>query len=436
MKDLTPARDMLDPIEIASIDEIRALQLQRLKWSVKHAYENVPMYRQRFDEAGVHPDDLQTLSDLAKFPFTYKDDLRANYPFGLFAVPREQIVRVHASSGTTGKPTVVGYTRRDIDMWANLVARSMRASGTKPGDIVHIAYGYGLFTGGLGAHYGAERLNCTVVPVSGGMTERQVMLIQDFKPSTIMVTPSYMLNILEQFRAAGIDPRDSSLDVGIFGAEPWTNAMRAEVEDAFDMHAVDIYGLSEIMGPGVANECIETKDGLHIWEDHFYPEVIDPETGDVLPDGEIGELVFTTLTKEGLPMIRYRTRDLTRLLPGTARSMRRMEKITGRSDDMIILRGVNVFPTQVEELVLATPDLAPYFQIELTRDGRMDAMTVHVEAGSDAASAEARNAAAGVLSKKIKDTIGVGTKVTVGAPGTVERSQGKARRVIDNRPKE
>ncbi len=436
MKDLTPARDMLDPIEIASIDEIRALQLQRLKWSVKHAYENVPMYRQRFDEAGVHPDDLQTLSDLAKFPFTYKDDLRANYPFGLFAVPREQIVRVHASSGTTGKPTVVGYTRRDIDMWANLVARSMRASGTKPGDIVHIAYGYGLFTGGLGAHYGAERLNCTVVPVSGGMTERQVMLIQDFKPSTIMVTPSYMLNILEQYRAAGIDPRDSSLDVGIFGAEPWTNAMRAEVEDAFDMHAVDIYGLSEIMGPGVANECIETKDGLHIWEDHFYPEVIDPETGEVLPDGEIGELVFTTLTKEGLPMIRYRTRDLTRLLPGTARSMRRMEKITGRSDDMIILRGVNVFPTQVEELVLATPDLAPYFQIELTRDGRMDAMTVHVEAGSDAASAEARNAAAGVLSKKIKDTIGVGTKVTVGAPGTVERSQGKARRVIDNRPKE
>ncbi len=436
MKDLTPARDMLDPIEIASIDEIRALQLQRLKWSVKHAYENVPMYRQRFDEAGVHPDDLQTLSDLAKFPFTYKDDLRANYPFGLFAVPREQIVRVHASSGTTGKPTVVGYTRRDIDMWANLVARSMRASGTKPGDIVHIAYGYGLFTGGLGAHYGAERLNCTVVPVSGGMTERQVMLIQDFKPSTIMVTPSYMLNILEQFRAAGIDPRDSSLDVGIFGAEPWTNAMRAEVEDAFDMHAVDIYGLSEIMGPGVANECIETKDGLHIWEDHFYPEVIDPETGEVLPDGEIGELVFTTLTKEGLPMIRYRTRDLTRLLPGTARAMRRMEKITGRSDDMIILRGVNVFPTQVEELVLATPDLAPYFQIELTRDGRMDAMTVHVEAGSDAASSEARNAAAGVLSKKIKDTIGVGTKVTVGAPGTVERSQGKARRVIDKRPKE
>ncbi len=436
MKDLTPARDLLDPIEIASIDEIRALQLQRLKWSVKHAYENVPMYRQRFDEAGVHPDDLQTLSDLAKFPFTYKDDLRANYPFGLFAVPREQIVRVHASSGTTGKPTVVGYTRRDIDMWTNLVARSMRASGTKPGDIVHIAYGYGLFTGGLGAHYGAERLNCTVVPVSGGMTERQVMLIQDFKPSTIMVTPSYMLNILEQFRAAGIDPRDSSLDVGIFGAEPWTNAMRAEVEDAFDMHAVDIYGLSEIMGPGVANECIETKDGLHIWEDHFYPEVIDPETGEVLPDGEIGELVFSTLTKEGLPMIRYRTRDLTRLLPGTARSMRRMEKITGRSDDMIILRGVNVFPTQVEELVLATPDLAPYFQIELTRDGRMDAMTVHVEAGSDTASAEARNAAAGVLSKKIKDTIGVGTKVTVGAPGTVERSQGKARRVIDNRPKE
>ncbi|WP_171212330.1 phenylacetate--CoA ligase PaaK [Ruegeria sp. HKCCA5426] len=436
MKDLTPARDRLDPIEIASTDEIRDLQLQRLQWSLKHAYENVPFYRQRFDAAGVHPDDLKSLADLSKFPFTYKDDLRANYPFGLFAVPREQIVRVHASSGTTGKPTVVGYTRGDIDNWAKLVARSMRASGTKPGDIVHIAYGYGLFTGGLGAHYGAEELNCTVVPVSGGMTERQVMLIQDFKPSTIMVTPSYMLNILEQFHAAGIDPRDSSLDVGIFGAEPWTNAMRAEVEAAFDMHAVDIYGLSEIMGPGVANECVETKDGLHIWEDHFYPEIIDPETGEVLPDGEIGELVFTTLTKEGLPMVRYRTRDLTRLMPGTARSMRRMEKITGRSDDMIILRGVNVFPTQIEELVLATPELAPYFQIELTRSGRMDAMTVHVEAAPDAAADAARDTMAGALSKKIKDTIGIGTTVSVGVPGTVERSQGKARRVIDNRPKE
>ena len=436
MKDLTPSRESLEPIEIASIDEIRATQLDRMKWSLKHAYDNVPMYKERFDAAGVHPDDLVTLADLAKFPFTYKNDLRDNYPFGLFAVPQKDIIRVHASSGTTGKPTVVGYTRNDIDMWANLVARSMRASGTKPGDIAHIAYGYGLFTGGLGAHYGAEKLGCTVVPVSGGMTERQVTLIQDFKPSTIMVTPSYMLNILEQFRKAGIDPRDTSLDVGIFGAEPWTNSMRAEVEEAFDMHAVDIYGLSEIMGPGVANECVETKDGLHVWEDHFYPEIIDPETGEVLPDGEMGELVFTTLTKEGLPMIRYRTRDLTRLLPGTARSMRRMEKITGRSDDMIILRGVNVFPTQVEEQVLAMPELAPHFQIELSRQGRMDNMAVYVEAAEGSASDEAREAAAKTLSKKIKDIIGVSTKVTVGVTGSVERSQGKARRVIDNRPKE
>lgn len=436
MKDLTPSRESLEPIEIASIDEIRATQLERMKLSLKHAYDNVPMYKERFDAAGVHPDDLVTLADLAKFPFTYKNDLRDNYPFGLFAVPQKDIIRVHASSGTTGKPTVVGYTRNDIDMWANLVARSMRASGTKPGDIAHIAYGYGLFTGGLGAHYGAEKLGCTVVPVSGGMTERQVTLIQDFKPSTIMVTPSYMLNILEQFRKAGIDPRDTSLDVGIFGAEPWTNSMRAEVEEAFDMHAVDIYGLSEIMGPGVANECVETKDGLHVWEDHFYPEIIDPETGEVLPDGEMGELVFTTLTKEGLPMIRYRTRDLTRLLPGTARSMRRMEKITGRSDDMIILRGVNVFPTQVEEQVLAMPELAPHFQIELSRQGRMDNMAVYVEAAEGSASDEAREAAAKTLSKKIKDIIGVSTKVTVGVTGSVERSQGKARRVIDNRPKE
>ena len=436
MKDLTPPRSSLDAIEIASIDEIRALQLSRLKWSLRHAYDNVAMYRQRFDAAGVHPDDLQSLSDLAKFPFTYKNDLRDNYPFGLFAVPRDQILRVHASSGTTGKPTVVGYTKNDLDMWADMVARSMRASGTRPGDIVHVAYGYGLFTGGLGAHYGAERLGCTVVPVSGGMTERQVTLIDDFKPSTIMVTPSYMLNILEQFQKAGLDPRDSSLDVGIFGAEPWTNSMRAEVEAAFDMHAVDIYGLSEIMGPGVANECVETKDGLHIWEDHFYPEIIDPETGEVLPDGEMGELVFTTITKEGLPMIRYRTRDLTRLLPGTARSMRRMEKITGRSDDMIILRGVNVFPTQIEEQVLTIPELAPYFQIELSKQGRMDQMAVMVEAASGAASAEAKEAAGKTLAKKIKDVVGVSTKIMVGDPGSVERSQGKARRVVDNRPKE
>ena len=432
----SPNADILDPIETASVDEIRALQLKRMKWSLRHAYDNVPMYRQRFEEAGVHPDDLKTLTDLAKFPFTTKGDLRDNYPFGLFAVPREQIVRIHASSGTTGKPTVVGYTQKDIDMWADMVARSMRASGTRPGDIVHVAYGYGLFTGGLGAHYGAERLGCTVVPVSGGMTERQVTLIEDFKPSTIMVTPSYMLNILEQYQKAGIDPRASSLKVGIFGAEPWTNAMRAEVEEAFDMHAVDIYGLSEVLGPGVANECVETKDGLHIWEDHFYPEIIDPETGEVLPDGEMGELVFTTITKEGLPMIRYRTRDLTRLLPGTARSMRRMEKITGRSDDMIILRGVNVFPTQIEEQVLAIPELAPYFQIELSRDGRMDAMSVHVEAVPHAADAASCNASAKVLAKKIKDVVGITATITVDQPGSVERSQGKARRVIDNRPKD
>ncbi|MCH2078212.1 MAG: phenylacetate--CoA ligase [Rhodobacteraceae bacterium] len=406
-----------------------------MKWSLTHAYENVPMYRARFDEAGVHPDDLETLADLAKFPFTHKADLRDNYPLGMFAVPQDQIIRVHASSGTTGKPTVVGYTKNDIDMWSDMVARSMRASGTRPGDIVHVAYGYGLFTGGLGAHYGAERLGCTVVPVSGGMTERQVTLIEDFKPGTIMVTPSYMLNILEQYQKACIDPRESSLKVGIFGAEPWTNAMRAEVEKAFDMHAVDIYGLSEVLGPGVANECVETKDGLHLWEDHFYPEIIDPETGEVLPDGEMGELVFTTLTKEGLPMIRYRTRDLTRLSPGTARSMRRMEKITGRSDDMIILRGVNVFPTQVEEQVLAVPELGPYFQITLTREGRLDAMAVAVEATPDAASEDARAASAAQLSQKIRDVIGVSAAVTVGEPRTVERSQGKARRVVDQRPK-
>ncbi len=433
MKDLTPKPSELDAIEIASIDEIRSLQLVRLKWSLRHAYENVPMYRQRFDEKGVHPDDLQDLSDLSKFPFTVKTDLRDNYPFGLFAVPRDRILRVHASSGTTGKPTVVGYTRADLDNWADLVARSMRASGTRPGDIVHVAYGYGLFTGGLGAHYGAERLGCTVVPISGGMTPRQVTLIEDFKPSTIMVTPSYMLNILEEYHKRGLDPRESSLEVGIFGAEPWTNAMRQEVEQAFDMHAVDIYGLSEIMGPGVANECVETKDGLHIWEDHFFPEVIDPETGENLPDGEIGELVFTTLTKEGLPMIRYRTRDLTRLLPGTARSMRRMEKITGRSDDMIILRGVNVFPTQIEELLLSTDGLAPYFQIELHKKGRMDAMRVMVEALPAQADEAAKERAMRVLAKKIKDTAGISVEVAVGAPATVPRSQGKAVRVIDNR---
>ncbi|AUR04675.1 phenylacetate-CoA ligase PaaK [Phaeobacter inhibens] len=436
MEDLSPKKGELDPIEIASIDEIRSLQLDRLKWSLRHAYDNVPMYKQRFDEAGVHPDDLQQLSDLAKFPFTYKNDLRDNYPFGLFAVPREQIMRLHASSGTTGKPTVVGYTANDISNWADLVARSLRASGLRKGDMVHNAYGYGLFTGGLGAHYGIERLGATVVPMSGGQTEKQVGLITDFKPDGIMVTPSYMLNILEQYHKVGMDPRDCSLKVGVFGAEPWTDAMRREVEQAFDMHAVDIYGLSEIMGPGVANECVETKDGPVIWEDHFLPEIIDPQTGEVLPDGEMGELVFTTLTKEGLPMVRYRTRDLTRLLPGTARSMRRMEKITGRSDDMIILRGVNVFPSQVEEQLLATGGLAPYYQIELYKSGRMDAMRVFVEANPDATDELSKTAAARMLTKRIKDMVGVSTEIIVGEPGSVERSQGKAKRVVDNRSKE
>ena len=435
MKDLTPRKEDLDPIEIASRDEIQALQLQRLKWSLAHAYENVPFYTDAFDKAGVHPHDLKQLSDLAKFPFTVKTDLRDNYPFGMFAVPREKVVRVHASSGTTGKPTVVGYTKKDIETWSDMVARSLRASGTRPGDVVHVAYGYGLFTGGLGAHYGAERLGCTVVPVSGGMTERQVTLIEDFGASTIMVTPSYMLSILDHYRAVGLDPRKSPLQVGIFGAEPWTNAMREEIEQAFDMHAVDIYGLSEVMGPGVANECVETKDGLHIWEDHFYPEIIDPATGEVLPDGEKGELVFTSLSKEAFPIIRYRTRDLTRLLPGTARSMRRMEKITGRSDDMIILRGVNVFPTQIEEQILKVSGLAPHFQIELTREGRMDSMTVHVECVPAQAADEARAASAKELAHHIKSVIGVTARVNVTEPEGVARSQGKAVRVVDNRPK-
>ena len=435
MKDLTPRKEDLDPIEISSRDEIAALQLHRLKWSLKHAYDNVPHYRKSFDAAGVHPDDLKALSDLSKFPFTVKSDLRQNYPFGMFAVPRDKVVRIHASSGTTGKPTVVGYTKNDIDVWATCVARSMRASGTRPGDIVHVAYGYGLFTGGLGAHYGAEKLGCTVVPVSGGMTARQVTLIEDFSATTIMVTPSYMLSILDEYRAHGLDPRRSPLQVGIFGAEPWTNAMRAEIEEAFDMHAVDIYGLSEVMGPGVANECVETKDGLHIWEDHFYPEVIDPETGAVLPDGEQGELVFTSLTKEAFPIVRYRTRDLTRLLPGTARTMRRMEKITGRTDDMMILRGVNVFPTQIEEQILKVRGLAPHFQIELFREGRMDEMVVHVEAALDHAVEDARKAAATDLVVRIKEVVGVSVKVNVTEPEKVARSQGKAVRIVDNRPK-
>jgi phenylacetate-CoA ligase len=435
MKDLSPKPGDLDPIETASRDEIAALQLQRMKWSLKHAYDNVPFYRDSFDKAGVHPDDLKSLADLAKFPFTVKQDLRDNYPFGLFAVPREQIARVHASSGTTGQPTVVGYTKNDLDMWADVVARCMRASGLRAGDVLHNAYGYGLFTGGLGVHGGAEKMGLTVVPVSGGMTQRQVRLIEDFRADGMTVTPSYALSILDEYAKQGLDPRESPLKVGIFGAEPWTNAMRKEIEDAFDMHAVDIYGLSEVIGPGVANECVETKDGLHIWEDHFYPEIIDPKTGEVVEDGQMGELVFTSLTKEGFPIIRYRTRDLTRLLPGTARSMRRMEKITGRSDDMIILRGVNVFPTQIEEQLMDVPALAPHFQIELTRPDRMDVMTVHVEL-AEGVSADETEAAVRALSGKIKSNVGVTAKVEVAPAGKVARSDGKAVRLVDNRPKE
>ncbi|MBK1782414.1 phenylacetate--CoA ligase [Advenella sp. WQ 585] len=436
MENLTPRKEDLDPIEIASRDELSALQLQRMQWTLNHAYENSPFYKAHFDKAGVHPSDLKTLSDLAKFPFTQKTDLRDTYPFGMFSVPQNKLARIHASSGTTGKPVVVGYTHNDIEVWASLVARSIRAAGGRPGDVLHNAYGYGLFTGGLGAHYGAEKLGCTVVPISGGMTERQVSLIQDFKPRIIMVTPSYMLSILDEFHRQGLDPRESSLAIGIFGAEPWTNAMRQEIEQAFDMHAVDIYGLSEVMGPGVANECVETKDGLHIWEDHFYPEIINPETGEVLPDGEEGELVFTTLTKEGLPIIRYRTRDLTRLLPGTARTMRRMEKITGRSDDMIILRGVNVFPTQIEEQILKCHGLAPHFQIELNRSSsRMDSMTINVECQPGAEDENARNFSAKELAHHIKSIVGISTIVNVTLPGTLLRSEGKAKRVIDNRPK-
>ncbi|MYM55597.1 phenylacetate--CoA ligase PaaK [Thalassovita mangrovi] len=435
MEDLSPKPGDLEHIETASRDEISALQLQRMKWSLKHAYDNVPFYKESFDKAGVHPDDLNSLSDLAKFPFTVKQDLRDNYPFGLFAVPRQQIARIHASSGTTGQPTVVGYTKNDLDMWASVVGRSLRASGLRPGDVLHNAYGYGLFTGGLGIHGGAEQMGLTVVPVSGGMTQRQVRVIEDFGATGITVTPSYALSILDEYAKQGLDPRKSPLKVGIFGAEPWTNAMRLEIEDAFDMHAVDIYGLSEVIGPGVANECVETKDGLHIWEDHFYPEVIDPETGEVLPDGELGELVFTSLSKEAFPIIRYRTRDLTRLLPGTARSMRRMEKVTGRSDDMIILRGVNVFPTQIEEQLMTVEGLAPHFQIELARPDRMDEMTVHVEL-SDGASVDIVETAAKDLKGKVKSNVGISIKVNVAEPGKVVRSEGKAVRIIDNRPKE
>src|SRR6478736_5751742 len=429
-------RAEIDEIEKASRDEIIALQEKRLAWSLAHAYDHVTHYRKAFDQAGVHPKDFKQLSDLAKFPFTTKVDLRDNYPFNMFAVPRERLVRVHASSGTTGKPIVVGYTRADIEVWSQVMARSLRAAGGRTGMIIHNAYGYGLFTGGLGVHYGAEKLGCTVVPVSGGMTERQVQLINDFRPDIITVTPSYMLAILDEFKRQKLDPRQCSLKVGIFGAEPWTNAMRGESEDAFDMDATDIYGLSEVIGPGVAQECIETKDGLHIWEDHFYPEVIDPETGAVLPEGERGELVFTSLTKEGMPVVRYRTRDLTRLLPGTARTMRRMEKVTGRSDDMVIVRGVNMFPTQVEEQLLKSEVLSGHYQIVLTRQGRMDEVAVHVEARPQYFDPVLLEAEAKVLVARIKDTIGLTTHVVVEPPGTVERSVGKARRVVDRRPKQ
>lgn len=430
-----PAPGDLEPIERASRDELQALQLQRLQWTLQHAYENVPHYRRVFDAKGVHPSDCKSLADIAKFPFTAKADLRANYPFGMFAVPREQVVRVHASSGTTGKPTVVGYTQGDIDRWADLVARSIRASGGRPGDIVHVAYGYGLFTGGLGAHYGAERLGCTVVPMSGGQTEKQVQLIRDFEPDIIMVTPSYMQVIIEEFERQGVDPRSMSVKVGIFGAEPWTEAMRHDIEVRAAIDAVDIYGLSEVMGPGVANECIEAKDGPVIWEDHFYPEIIDPETGEVLPEGEEGELVFTTLTKEALPVIRYRTRDLTRLLPPTARSMRRMGKIVGRSDDMLIIRGVNVFPTQVEELVIQHGQLSGQYQLVVTRQGALDELQVLCELLPAHAGAD-RAVVSNALRERIKTLIGVTATVSVGAPESIERTLvGKARRVIDKRPK-
>jgi phenylacetate-CoA ligase len=423
----------LEAIETASQDELQALQLMRLKKTLQHAYQNVPHYRAAFDAKGVHPDDLHTLADLAKFPFTGKKDLRDNYPFGLFAVPREQVARIHASSGTTGKPTVVGYTKNDIETWANLVARSIRASGGRAGDIVHVAYGYGLFTGGLGAHYGAEKLGCTVIPMSGGQTEKQVQLICDFKPDIIMVTPSYMLNIVEEFARQGLDAAASSLKIGIFGAEPWTDSMRTEIEQRAGLDAVDIYGLSEVMGPGVANECIESKDGPVIWEDHFYPEIIDPVSGEVLPDGELGELVFTSLTKEAMPVIRYRTRDLTRLLPPTSRAMRRMGKITGRSDDMLIIRGVNLFPTQIEEMLLQEPALAPHYQLIVTRDGHLDQLEVLVESREDVRHGDGIRAGA-VLEQKIKAFIGVSSTVSVLPPNGVERTLvGKARRVVDRR---
>jgi phenylacetate-CoA ligase len=427
----------LEAIEKSSVDELRALQLSRMQWSLQHAYDNVAHYRKKFDAADVHPRDLKSLSDLGNFPFTTKQDLRENYPFGLFAVPREQVVRIHASSGTTGKPTVVGYTAKDIDTWANLMARSIRASGARRGDKVHVSYGYGLFTGGLGAHYGAERLGLTVIPFGGGQTERQVQLICDFEPDIIMVTPSYMLAIADEFERQGLDPTTCSLRIGIFGAEPWTDEMRTTIQKRLALSAVDIYGLSEVMGPGVANECHETKDGPTIWEDHFYPEIIDPQSGAVLPDGEFGELVFTSLTKEALPVIRYRTRDLTRLLPGTARTMRRMTKITGRSDDMLIIRGVNVFPTQIEELLLKQAKLAPHYQLIVEKYGHLDAIAVNVEMRPEFSgdNQTEQQRAATELEQVIKSYVGVSASVIVQPQGGVERSTGKAKRVIDNRPK-
>jgi phenylacetate-CoA ligase len=434
----TPAAADLEPIEKASRDEIAALQLQRLKATLQRAYANVPHYRQAFDAKGVHPDDLKQLSDLAKFPFTVKKDLRDNYPFGLFAVPREQVARIHASSGTTGKPTVVGYTRSDIDTWADLVARSIRAAGGRPGDMVHVAYGYGLFTGGLGAHYGAERAGCTVIPMSGGQTEKQVQLICDFKPNIIMVTPSYMQVLIEEFARQGLDAAASSLQVGIFGAEPWTEAMRKDIERKAGLDAVDIYGLSEVMGPGVASECIESKDGPVVWEDHFYPEIINPETGDVVADGEEGELVFTSLTKEAMPIIRYRTRDLTRLLPPTSRAFRRMGKIVGRSDDMMIIRGVNVFPTQVEEIVLAHRQLTGLYQLHVSREGLLDQVEVHCELqpGLRGIADGERGEIASWVQHRIKTLVGISTQVRVLDPDAIERTQtGKARRVFDLRPR-
>jgi len=421
----------LEPVEKCSLDELRSLQLQRLQWSLKHAYDNVAHYRRKFDAAGVKPSDCRSLADLAKFPFTTKADLRETYPFGMFAVPTDKVVRIHASSGTTGKPTVVGYTQNDLDMWTHLMARSIRAAGARPGDKVHVAYGYGLFTGGLGAHYGAERLGLTVVPLGGGMTERQVQLIRDFAPQVIMVTPSYMLAIADEMERQGLDPRKASLRIGIFGAEPWTNELRKSIEERTSLQALDLYGLSEVIGPGVAAECLETKDGLAIWEDHFFPEVVDPQSGAPLADGEKGELVFTSLTKEALPVIRYRTRDLTRLLPGTSRTMRRMEKITGRSDDMLIIRGVNVFPSQVEELILKQPELSPHYVLELTKEGPLDCLAVLVELSTGTEGRESAKR----LQHAIKSYVGVTAEVRIVPAGTIERSVGKAKRVLDKRPK-